>query len=138
MSTKCWCEKMLYRFLTSTCCWCKKMLYRFFTSTSCWHKKCYISFLRQHGYLVFGVNFLLTQKEVIWFLVSTVISCRKRDLFFMSIKSWREDFKQHDLLHHYASIFFAATFYFKRQQKLTLKAIFHVVLMLPFHLFNYL
>ena len=93
----------------------QKMLYEFLASTKYWRKKCYISFWRQQNvdakwcYKRFGVNKRLMLKD---------ISYRKKVLFFTSTHCWRDVFKRHDLLHHYAStkkltqkMFFATIFY---------------------------
>ena len=77
-------------------------LYRFFVLIFCWRKRCYISFWCQHNvdvkrcYIRFGVNKRLTLKD---------IRCRKKVLFFMSTHRWHNDFKRHELLHHYVSTF---------------------------------
>ena len=76
----------------------QKILYEFLASTKYWRKRCYISFWCQHNvdakrcYIRFGVNKRLTLKD---------ISCRKNVLFFTSTHRWRNDFKRHELLHHY-------------------------------------
>ena len=101
----------------------QKMLYEFLVSTKCWRKRCYMSVWRQQNvdakdlyefyvdakrcYKRFGINKKLTLKD---------ISSHKKVLFFTSTHHWRNDFKWHELLYHYASTFW-----------LTLKVIFLVV-----------